>query len=88
LDLRLYPFNPRFAGALLAEAGFGPGNEMGIIYDESIRGMEEFAGNIKSEFEKNVKIVINLQPIMIDDANSVFEKMYTLDYPILVLSGN
>ncbi len=87
LDLRRVPFDIESANVLLAEAGYGSGFEMIIVFDESIRGLSEIAYAIAAELTENIGIAVTIQSFNADNAEGVFAELDATNLPVLVLSG-
>jgi hypothetical protein len=87
LDLRSFDFAPENAGAFVAEAGFQPGQEMILAYDESIPELQEIAANMMDQLTGNKVFTVRLQPFNADTAESVLPGLEASQVPVLVLSG-
>lgn len=87
LDLRTIPFDIENARRLLAEAGYGSGLEMYIVYDESIPGLADIAYAISSELTGNLGFAVTVQSFNADNAERVFAELDATKLPVLVLSG-
>ena len=87
LDLQSIPFDTETARRLLSEAGYSSGQEMFILFDESISGLADLASGIAGELTSNAGFVVNISSFNSDNAEGVFAELDKTNLPILVLSG-
>ena len=87
LDLQSIPFDTETARRLLSEAGYSSGQEMFILFEESISGLADLASGIAGELTSNAGFVVNISSFNSDNAEGVFAELDKTNLPILVLSG-